>query len=203
LRTEVAFLQGKELYASTGAGGFEEKDFSELAANAAIAPGSFALYSTNLFRGKAAMFTYTGESRVNGRSVARYEFRVPLERSRFEVRVGTRIAVVAYAGHFLADLLTGDVVRLEVHGEDLPPELSLSQLSHVFEYRRVRIGDAEPLLTRRAEMSTLGVSRDAFKRPHAVQFKNVTELDSCRRFTAESSIFATDSTITFEDKRRK
>ena len=56
-RIEVAFLQGREVYSSTGPGVFEEKDFSDLPAKGAIGTGSFALHSTDLFRRSAAKFT--------------------------------------------------------------------------------------------------------------------------------------------------
>ena len=141
-KTEVAFLEGRELYAPAGAGGFEETDFSALATNAAFGTGSFGLYTNDLFRENLATFTYAGESRLNGRKVLRYDYRVPVNLSRFEIRVGDRTAFVAYAGHFLADSLTGDVVQLAVHGQHIPPELSLSEISHSFEYKRVRIGDS-------------------------------------------------------------
>ena len=125
---------------------------------------------------------------------------MPVNLSRFEIRVGDRAAFLAYAGHFLADSLTGDVVHLAVHGQDIPGELSLSEISHSFEYERVRIGETHPLITRRSEMYTLGVSRDAFRRPMAIQYRTITVVDSCRRFAAESTVFATDSTVKVESE---
>ena len=114
---------------------------------------------------------------------------MPVALSRFEVRVGPKRAIVGYAGHFLADSLTGDVVRLEVHGQHIPPQFSLSRLSYVLEYKRIRIGDAHALLPRRSEMLTLGVGRDVLNRATTDQYKTVTRIDSCRRFTADSKIY--------------
>jgi hypothetical protein len=89
-------------------------------------------------------------------------------------------AVVGLRGTFWVDPQTLDLVRLEEHAVDLPPNLLMLDISTSIEYARVRIGASDALLPRSAETVVTGISGS--------QKKNAIEFTGCREYRSESTI---------------
>lgn len=180
LRMEVGLVQGEERFAWLDAGQFDDRTLADMVGAGATGTGSFALHAGSVFRPRVADFTYQGEQPADGRTLIRYDYEVPTERSRYRLRVRTREAIVAFRGSFWVDKDTLDLVRLEVHAEDMPEALGLNLASDMISYRRVAIGDSDFLLPESAELimeDTLGGGT-----------RNRTSFARCRQFQAESTI---------------
>ena len=120
LRLQVGFVGGKEIFAWQGAQRFEEKELAEMVGAGTVGTGSFAVHATNIFLSGAAAISAKGEESLDGRRALRFDYSVPEELSRYKVRVSPYQAVVAYHGSFWVDAATLDLLRLEVHAQDIP-----------------------------------------------------------------------------------
>jgi hypothetical protein len=174
LRLEVALVDGKEMFGWPGAKKFEDTDLRTIVPTGAIGNGNFALHARAIFHGSAAQFDYRGVE--NG--AVRYDFRVPLMLSGYQIRVAEREAIVGYHGSFLADAETLDVRRIEVVADDIPRRLGLAEAIDEVEYGRVHIGDSEFLLPSSSQLTMVDLDGQ--------QHRNRVRFASCRQFSGES-----------------
>ncbi len=178
LRLDVALIEGRELYAWPGSAKFEEKPIEQvIGTGGAISTGNFALHLQNLFFRPGAKFRHAGRQEMGGRAATRFDFEIARSDSRFILRDGEAQALVGYHGSFWADAATLDLVRLEVHADEIPAPLKFTGAVDVIEYSRVRIGESDFLLPRSAEMEILSPDHDS---------RNTIRLEECRQYTGES-----------------
>jgi hypothetical protein len=180
LRLEVGFAGGKEIFSWRGASRFEEKELADLVGSGVVGTGAFAVHAANVFLSRAAEFTYRGEEEWKGKRSFRFDYLVPREHSRYRVRVPPYQAVVGFHGSFWVDAETLDLLRLEVHADEIPDELRLARASDVMEYQRVTIGREDYLLPASSEFSMLGILGN--------EYRNRRRLTNCRQYTAEASL---------------
>jgi hypothetical protein len=97
----------------------------------------------------------------------------------------------AYKGSVWIDKKTARILRIEMQARKIPEAFPLDTVEWVVDYSFVRIGDGEFLLPVHAENLSCwrGTSRCA---RNAIDFRNY------RRFTSESQITTTDSTINYD-----
>jgi hypothetical protein len=188
LRLEVALSGSRELYAWPGDSHFEEKRIDEMVpGGGTIGNGDFALHARAVFAGKAAIFTYGGETPQTGRAVVQYHFRIARLKSEYVISNGVKSAAVGYHGSFWVDKETLDLLRLQLQADDIPSELSVSEAEHMLEYQRVRIGEASYLLPRASELVLVDAAGNASR--------NQTRFSECRQYTGQSVLsFADPST---------
>ena len=181
LRLEVALVEGKELFSWPGAGKFEEKGIGDIVGGGgAIGNGSFALHARSIFLSRWPVFKHLGETTLNGRRAIRYEYRVPQMLSAYQIRVGPNQAFVEYHGSFWVDADTLDLIRLDVHADNPPSNLNLSEASDAMEYQRVRIGGGDFLLPQSSELMMIDMLGNASR--------NRTHFSGCRQYAGESKL---------------
>jgi hypothetical protein len=187
LRLEVAYVAGRELYSWPGAGSFEEKSISEIVGRgAAISTGDFALHAHAVFSSDAPEFTWAGDGERGGRKTVRFDFRVPLARSRYQIQTGAAPITVAYRGAIEADPETLAPLRLEVLADSPPPELKIHSAGETIEYAEMHIGESAFLLPVSAELTM--VEADGHVN------RNLTHFEGCRQYSGASTIrFDVDS----------
>ena len=100
--------------------------------------------------------------------------------SGYTVQRGGASGGAAIRGSFWADPETHDLLRLEFHADEIPPELRYADVSTTIYYNRVRIGESDVLLPRTADMRTIGVD--------GVENHNLIEFTHCQGFHAESTL---------------
>jgi hypothetical protein len=185
IRLEVALVDGKELFAWPGASKFEDKELREMVGGGgAIGNGNFALHAKSVFLSSAPRFVFAGEGEMNGRPTLRYTYQVPRFLSGFQLRVGEARGVSGYRGEFEADAQSLDVLRLEVHAEEIPTNVPLAGASDKLWYARTKIGESDYLLPQSSEL-TMTVLDGTENRNH-IQFAN------CHQFGIESTISFAD-----------
>jgi len=178
LRLEVAIVEGKEMFSWPGAREFRTTDPREMVPSGTIGTGYFALHARAVFVSNVARFTYVGREEIGGRLCERFDYSVPLMWSGYRLRVGDRSAIVAYSGSFWADAKTYDLVRLDIHAEQIPASLGLEAVHTILEYGRVPIGGHDFLLPRRAVTTLTQTNGD--------ENRNETLFADCRQYTGES-----------------
>ena len=198
LRMEVALVDGRELFALLGAGKFEKSKIPQIGHAGAIGNGSFAMHAEFIFQTPWPSFTYVGETVLNGQRAVRYDYRVPLLLSNYAIKTDlwwTRIdpasgterlekyppdqALVGYRGSIWVDANTLDLIRLEVHTDDIPRILKVTAASESIEYRRVSMRGADFLLPEFSELAMRGAGSETLNR---------TEFSACRPYTVESAL---------------
>jgi hypothetical protein len=180
LRLEVALVDGKEMFAWPGSRKFDEIELHDLVSNGAIGNGSFALHAQSVFTTNAPVFDYAGEDRMKDRRAIRFDYRVPLAKSGYHIKVNEAEALVAYHGTVWADTATLDVIRLDVIADAIPPALGLSDARDSMEYARARIGSSEFLLPAASELRMTDASGN--------ESRNRTRFTGCRQYTGDSVI---------------
>ncbi|MDX2153677.1 MAG: hypothetical protein SFV54_23240 [Bryobacteraceae bacterium] len=180
LRIEVAFVDGREMFAWPGESKFEEKSLEELSQKGSFGTGTFAGFASNVFRSDAPTFRYEGEDVVDGRRTHRYGYEVPQFRSTFLMRVNTLKGIAGYRGSFWSDADTDEVLRLSIEAFDIPPQLDIQASTDLIEYQKVPIGGVPYLLPKTAELTMVG--------SRGVESKNLVRLTNCRQYAGESTL---------------
>ena len=180
MRLEVLESGHKELFAPPGAHDFDRDRVSGMAPIGLSGDGIFALYLESLFVADKGIFEYRGEEPFAGRRAVRYDFRIPRLQSGFQLEVEGVSGVAATKGSFWADPASLDLMRMEVHADDIPPGIPAASLSFSIEYARTQIGSRSVLLPQTAVTDLVETSGE--------EGRNVTNYTHCRAFHAESSI---------------
>lgn len=178
LRVDVLHVGNKELYAWPGSKKFDE-NISHMIGAGTTSSGEFALHARSIFLGDA-QYTYKGETTLRGRTALRWDYTIPLLSSGMNLGYGTMIDRVSMQGSFWADPETLDLLRLDVHVGDIPPELPYVSGVSTVDYGRIRIGGTEVLLPQSAEV-VLRMKSDSSDR-------NEIQFSQCRGFEAESQL---------------
>jgi hypothetical protein len=181
VRVEVSSVAGKEIYAWPGARQFEEKDLTAFVSSGANATGLFfSAIPHDLFARGVGIFEYRAPENLEGRNTVRYDYRISQSAGGLTLRIGSAEATVALKGSFWFDPASGDLVRLDSYGDQMPPSLGLSEALVKVQYARVRIGNSGALLPRQGEMQLTHLNGSASR--------NVFEFTACRAYQTESAI---------------
>lgn len=180
VRFEVAEVDGHELFAPPGNHDFRKMGLRELAPTGLIGNGSFFSIAHDLFGTSIARYLYAGDDNVNGRPLLRYEFQVSQLESGFEVRTGYGHAILGYHGSLWADPRTFDAVRVDLHGDDVPPALGIDQVEDSIDYAPVRIGSTYSLLPQSGSISMGQI--------HGWESRNELTFTHCREYGVETAI---------------
>lgn len=178
LRLEVALVDGKEMFAWPGSKQFEDKDFRAMVPTGTFGTGDFALHERAIFGSRAAAFEARGEQALNGRPAVRFDFRVPRPVSGYQIRIDDFQTIVGYHGSFYVDPSSLDLMRLEIAGDDLPPELKLKSISDRMDYALAQIGDGDFLLPESSEIVLVDLNGQ--------ESRNRLKFAGCHQFTGES-----------------
>ncbi len=190
IRLEILEAGDQEFLASPGARDFDRDRVSGLAHTGLSGFGIFALFLQDLFVNDDGTFEYRGKESLGGRPAVRYDFRIPLSQSRFEVGVGAVAGLTASRGSFWADPQSFDLLRLEVQADGIPPNLPVASSNMRIDYTRTDIGGRSVLLPQTA-------TADLVERSGA-EARNVLSYTHCRAFQTESTLSFAQSTITFD-----
>jgi hypothetical protein len=194
LRFDVAVVGSQELYARPGDRRFETRPLAEVVGRGTIGTGQFGNLARLVFALDAAHFTYKGLGQRYGRPVHEWEYDVPLEKSGYRLRSGPAESLVAFQGAFWVDARTLDLMRLEIQAYDIPDDLGLAQADSDVTYSRVLIDGTPALLPLNASLSVVAADGE--------EDLNRTQLDRCRRYSAESAVrFASVGDGAFEADR--
>ncbi|HEV2445090.1 MAG TPA: hypothetical protein VGS58_04180, partial [Candidatus Sulfopaludibacter sp.] len=184
LRLEILYTGRRELYASPGAEVFGEEGPGAFVSGGMIGDGIFASHLHTIFLSGPAIIKYAGEDTVarerGWASAVKYDFSVSQMQSGWSITLPLGSGLVGERGSFWADPETLDLLRVEIHAADIPPELAISDVQIASSYARMRIGSGDIMLPQTAELRmTESGGREAV---------DVFEFTHCRSYQAESSI---------------
>ncbi len=181
VRLEVFTSGDKELFASPGDRRFSERHPMSYAGSGTLGDGFFGLYLKDILVNGRVSYAYKGEEAIGGRRLARWDYRLPLMWSGQIIRLPEGSGTVGLHGSFWAEPQTGDVIRLEVNGDDFPPTLPITEAAWNINYERTALGDnAVVLIPRSGEFRMVKFSGETSH--------NGIEFTHCRVFGAQSAI---------------
>ncbi len=139
---------GKELYALPSADGDQALLRKVLALYGRAGTGSFAMYARAVFLTTDATFYDGPEESVDGRTLSRLDFAMPLEVSHYALSDATpeKAVETSYMGSIWTDPHSLEVERLMLQAGDLPPELGLKAVTQTIDYGRTHILGVSTLL---------------------------------------------------------
>ena len=179
LRLQILFSGDKELYLAPGTSQWESHPGTFIG-RGMIGDGVFALHLKTVFTGGQADFVYRGENSDFRPGLPHFDFRVPVMSSGYVLSSGSARGVAGIKGSVWINAEAFDVVRLEMHADDIPPNVPFEEATTIIDYARVRIGSADVLLPQTAVMATASVNGQASR--------NVMEFSDCREFHADSTV---------------
>jgi hypothetical protein len=180
VRLEVLFAGRTEFFDSPGGRDFKETNPGAFIGGGLIGSGMFAGHLQTLFVSDQGLFTYRGDESFAGHPAVKWDFRVPLLNSRYTITTSTGRADVASKGTFWADPETLDLIRLEVHADEIPLRLQITDAITTMEYARTRIGPEDVLLPQTGVLRMLGTAGE--------ESVDRFEFTHCRSFQAQTSI---------------
>jgi hypothetical protein len=180
LRLDVALAGDGEIYSWAGAAKFEEGDIDQLIPDGAMGTGPFASLLLGVFQGRPPRFIYEGETILDHRMAYQYSYRVEREDSHYRVKAKTEWTITGYSATLWADPKTAELIRLEVHTDELEPATSLCQTNTTLEYGIVALGGRDFLLPKTTKQRFIG--REGSESENQVTFAK------CREFKGESTV---------------
>ena len=184
LLLEVASVAGKEIFARKGASRFQDGGVRDLASEGLIGSGDFSATPLNLFVHDAARFTVSPEAALSDGKTLRFDFEVSALTGAYHVQFVGIQAVVGVRGAFWVDTQSLDLLRIEQHDVDLPPNLNVRDIVTTIAYGRTRIGSSEPLLPLSSQVTVTDSSGG--------QQRNLMEFSGCREYRSESVVHFED-----------
>ena len=145
LRLDVAVVSKTEIYSWVGENSFGKHNLFELT-DGVLSTGTFLSFLKIVFLDDNADFSYMGESAVDGRSLAEFNFEVPAQNSHYRFGDGIRHWTIAYQGSATVDPRTGELAKLVVHIPHLPSASGACEATTTLQYRQTRMNSAEFLL---------------------------------------------------------
>lgn len=181
IRLEVLTNGDKEFFASPGDRKFTENHPISYAASGALSTGLFGPYLKDILVSGSVASQYKGEEEIGGRSLARYDYRIPLLISGQMIRTPEGSGKVGLHGSYWVDPQTYDVIRLEMNADDFPPTLPVTEMTTSINYAQTRLrNDLLVLLPEAADFRLVMYSGEINH--------NKIEFTHCRAFGAESTI---------------
>jgi hypothetical protein len=155
-------------------------DMRNLSRGGVIGTGAFAAVARNLFVNDNGRTTGWAEERILERPALRFDFVVSEMEARYMISSARATASVGIEGAFWADAGTLELLRIDEHAVDIPPNLGIQDASTTVTYARTRIGASDVLLPRWAE--TVITNSDGWRGRNAIEFTG------CREYVADSVI---------------
>jgi hypothetical protein len=180
IRVQVGLIGRDERYSWPDARRFDDRELRELVGKGVVSTGNFALHVRHVFLSPATQYLARGQGSVNGRAAVKYEYELPVEHSRYQLRLPPHEAEVGVRGHFLLDAATNDLLHLEVIADEVAPEMGVQAVKHTIDYARVPIGDGEFLLPQKAVLSLIDLTGE--------EHRNDSAFSECRQYKAESEL---------------
>lgn len=176
---QILFSGSQELFASPGDSNWQTEP-GAFVGSGMIGNGLFALHLRSIFLDNQSVIKYHGVEFSAGREEARYDFSISRMLSGYRVSHINVSGIVGMRGSFWADPETYDLRRVEIHAEEIPPELLYTDVLTSIKYERVRIGESDILLPQAAELDTVDTLGE--------ENRDAIEFTHCQGFHTESSV---------------
>ena len=186
LRLDVTMVRAGELFSWVGASNFDDKGIEHLVRDGPMGTGAYGAYLRLVFLEDARKFMFERNVKSGGRNLMEYSFRVNPSDSHYRVKLDESWLFTAYSGTFQLDPKTEEVVRMNLHEDDLPEAAHYCTTLTSLNFRETEIANIKLVLADRA------VQRYVYG--DGEEIENTTTFANCREYLGESKIsFSQDS----------
>jgi hypothetical protein len=193
VQAEVAFVGGKEEYRNLRLNGKPVK--KDLEESGTWSTGEFGTVLLDIFSSNTqAQFKFYKNDRIGNVDTQIFDFTVLQPNSHWNVKIGGYGIKPAYKGSLWINPVNNRVYRMEMHAVNLPGDYPADSVESAVDYGPVRIGANEYHMPLKAAVLSC-------QRGSTVCSKNEIEFRNYRKFTAESTISTTDSTVSFDEEQ--
>lgn len=190
---EVLMVDGEETYQNLSRDGRPVRE-GRLAATGQWSRGEYGSVMEGLFADRSRVrFTYQGNSEIAGKRARRYRYEVAEANSLWRVEFDGKEIFPAYEGAIWVDPDELRILRIEMQARDIASDYPIDVIEMTVDYGPVSIAGREHIVPIRSENL-------ACRRGARLCSRNETEFRDYRRFTAESVIRSTDSTIEYDGR---
>lgn len=182
LKLDVTISEGAEIFSWAGAREFQSADAQIIAGNGLTSTGDFGHFLMTIFGSDDPLaHQYLGLDRDHGETLAVYQYRVPTQRSRYEIKLSSKpgdVATLAYEGKFWIDSQNAELRRMTIAVPQTPPRSETCRIETSIDYHRVPISGSQLLLP---QLTLLKLWDSDGSR-----YENRTTYGACRAFQSES-----------------
>lgn len=191
---DVSYVDGREDYKNAKRNG-KKMGWEETQKSGSWSEGEYGSVLNDLLHPATdASFTYRKKDTIAATETDVYDYVVQKGNAHWTLRFGGQQDRPMYKGRIWLDPKTHLVRRIEMQAVQLPSTFPVDHAEMTLDYGPVRISGKEYLLPTKTENLACFRGQSACTR-------NETEFRNYRRFSAESNISTTESTVTFgEDK---
>lgn len=184
MRFEIANVAGRELFAWEGEGRFEDQSIGAALPYGVVSNGEYTLHARAVFTDGYATIHFVGREVLNGQDALRWSFVIPLFGSGWTISNRGRHVRAGSHGSFWVDPKTLDVMRLDMHADDLPVDFANTAAATWIDYGRVQLGSRDVLLPQ-----TAGLLLDEKSGKRKLkQNLNLLVFSHCRQYSADSRV---------------
>jgi hypothetical protein len=179
LRLDVTMASRGEMFSWAGASKFDEEGIDHVVREGPMGTGAFGAFLLAVFR-EGASTSFVRTVAEGGRTLMEYSYRVPLEASKYKVKMTDGWVRTAYSGTFHVDPETSEVVRLVVSTDELPLATGSCMATSRLDFAPVEIGAS------RFQLPSRMVQR--WVSPNGNEAENTTTFSACREYKGESTL---------------
>lgn len=158
-----------------GSPSFTPVDTAAFASEAPIGPDAPMATPLNLFVHDAGRITVPSDRDLHDGTMLRFDYEMSALAGAYRVQSGEITTTVGVRGTFWVDAKSLDLLRIEEHTVDLPPDLNIRDIVTTIGFERTRIGSSEVLLPHSSELVVTDSSGG--QRRDLVEFSGCGESD--------------------------
>jgi hypothetical protein len=180
VNVEVAVVKDSELYSWPGTDKFQDRDVADMVGAGLMSTGSFRSAIKSVFINNVSTIKWHGEEEILGRRALRWDYTIPYNLSRWDVKIEGRGGRVSETGSFWADAGTLGLLRLETIAHDIPPDLHVTTIQEIVDYSPKHVRSQDLLLPQSVETSATKLN--------GVERRNRIEFSHCREFSGAAEL---------------
>lgn len=192
---EVMYVDGKEDYRNAKRNGKPLKDYEDIQQSGTWSEGEYGTVLRDIMHPSSdAKFTYRKKDVIAGVDTEVWDLVVEQANSHWTLNFGGQVLKPKYRGAIWVDSKEYMVMRIEMDALNLPSTYPIDHAEMIVEYGPKKIGDK--FYTLPSYTANLACIRG-----ESTCVKNETEFRNYRKFSAESNVSTTDSTVTFDEAK--
>ncbi len=195
IAVEVMFVDGKEEYRNTKRNG-KPVEWLATRESGSWSEGEYGRTLAHVMSPGVAEFTPLKKETIAGVEVEVFTYTVPKSRSGWTLEYDNQKLRPKFSGKIWIDPSEKMVRRLEMEAQEIPNTYPLDHAEMTMDFGPVKIGSNSYVLpTNSANLACVRYQKSCSK--NDIEFKNY------RKFSAESTISTTESTVSFENEAPK
>ncbi len=185
LHLDVKVSEGREIGSWAGANKFDSRDILDFIGGGPYGTGPLGTLIGDIFGNRGVTFVFDGEEDLEGKRVYKYEYRVPLASSHYNVKAGAGWVVSAFSGAFWIDPSKFELKRLTANTPELSAETQACAADMSMDYETMRIGTGDFLIPKRSELH--------FFLRDGTENNSITAYSGCHQYHGEATLRFDDS----------